>query len=82
MAGNLEFWTEEELQRLRLSKRPAKRKYIDYDRLYALLKVGPVSFERIREETGLDKKGAYQVVTTLSLKYPVYSPCRGVYALL
>ena len=59
-----------------------KRKYVDYDRLYELLKAGPVSFERIREETGLDKKGAYQVVTTLSLKYPVYSPERGVYTLL
>ena len=59
-----------------------KRKYVDYDRLYELLKAGPVSFERIREETGLDKKGAYQVVTTLSLKYPVYSPCRGIYTLL
>ena len=59
-----------------------KRKYTDYERLYELLKAGPVSFERIREETGLDKRAAAQVITTLSLKYPVYSPKRGVYALL
>ena len=59
-----------------------KRKYVDYDYLYALLKQGPVSFNKIKSVTGLDKKGAYQVVTTLSLKYPVYSPERGMYALL
>lgn len=42
----------------------------------------PRKFRANKAETGLDKKGAYQVVTTLSLKYPVYSPERGMYALL
>nr|DAR99399.1 MAG TPA: Cytosine specific methyltransferase [Bacteriophage sp.] len=75
-------WIGERIQLFDCYYIERKRKYVDYEHLYELLKKSPVSFEQIRRETGLDKKGAYQVITTLSLKYPVYSPERGMYALL
>ena len=82
MAVPVMRWIGERIQLFDCYYIERKRKYVDYDRLYELLKKSPVSFEQIRQETGLDKKGAYQVITTLSLKYPVYSPERGMYALL
>ena len=82
MAVPVMRWIGERIQLFDNCYIEKKRKYVDYDHLYALLKKSPVSFEQIRRETGLDKKGAYQVITTLSLKYPVYSPERGMYALL
>lgn len=82
MAVPVMRWIGERIQLFDYYYIERKRKYVDYEHLYELLKKSPVSFEQIRRETGLDKKGAYQVVTTLSLKYPVYSPERGMYALL
>lgn len=59
-----------------------KRIYIDYDYLYACLKKGPLSFRDIQELTGVSKAGVSQIVTTMSLRFPVWSPKRGVYQLL
>lgn len=42
---------------------------------------GPVTFRDIEEATGVSHNGVAQVITTLSLKYPIWSPKRGVYKL-
>ena len=57
------------------------RKIVDYNELYNRLKQGPISFAQIQEITGRSKAGASQVITTLTLKYPVWSPARGIYKL-
>lgn len=59
-----------------------KRVYVDYDFLYECIKKGPLTFREIQELTGVSKAGTSQVITTMSLRYPVWSPARGVYQLL
>ncbi len=58
------------------------RVQVDYDALYRLFEKGEVCLSQIMEQTGLDKKKAYQILTSISLKWPVYRKRRGVYALL
>lgn len=58
-----------------------KRKPVDYDMLYELLLAGPLTFRQIEEVTGVSHCGVAQVITTLSLRYPIWSPKRGVYKL-
>lgn len=58
-----------------------KKKYVDYEQLYRLLLAGPLTFKQIMEVTGVDHHGVAQVITTLTLNYPVWSPARGVYKL-
>lgn len=60
---------------------PKRRKFVDYDMLYNRLKKGPVTFNEIMEITGLSKVGTAQCITTLTLKYPVWCPSKGVYKL-
>lgn len=59
-----------------------KRVYVDYDFLYARIKEGPLTFRDIQELTGVSKAGVSQIITTMSLRFPVWSPKRGVYQLL
>lgn len=59
-----------------------KRRRVDYDALYERLKEGEVTVSEIQEMTGVDACGVSQVVTTLSLRFPVWTPRRGVYKLL
>lgn len=62
--------------------RPKKKKQpVDYERIYHRLLQGPMTFKDIEEMTGIAHCGVAQVITTLSLRYPVYSPSRGVYKL-
>lgn len=58
-----------------------KRIPVDYDQLYQLFLKGPVTFHDIEVATGISHNGVAQVITTLSLKYPIWSPKRGVYKL-
>lgn len=58
-----------------------ERKKIDYEELYKLFLKGPVTFREIEEATGVAHNGVAQVITTLSLMYPIWSPKRGVYKL-
>lgn len=62
-------------------KKVRKRKYVDYEQLYQMLLKGPVTFKQIEEVTGVSHCGVAQVITTLTLKYPIWSPKRGVYKL-
>lgn len=59
----------------------SKRKKVDYDFIYQRLQQGPLTFNQIMEITGLSKTGTAQCITTLLLRYPIWSPARGVYKL-
>lgn len=54
---------------------------VDYDLLYKRLLQGPVTFAEIEEMTGAKHNAVAQIITTLCLRYPVWSPQRGVYKL-
>jgi hypothetical protein len=53
---------------------------IDYEAIYEVLKIRPVTRQELLE-LGIDPNSMTQVITTLSLKYPVYDIERGVYGL-
>ena len=57
------------------------RKNIDYDSLYNLFLAGPVRFKDIEQATGVSHNAVALVITTLSLRYPIYELKRGVYKL-
>lgn len=58
------------------------RRSIDYEALYSMLEAGPITSTDIEAATGASRRNVTQIITTLSLRYPVYSPRRGEYALL
>lgn len=58
-----------------------KKRVIDYEELYRLFLTGPVTFNQIEQVTGVSHNGVAQVITTLSLRYPIYELQRGVYKL-
>lgn len=60
---------------------PKKKKKVDYEKLYAALKEGPVSFSQIEAISGVSHACVSQVITTLSLRYPIYECSRGMYKL-
>ncbi len=47
-----------------------------------MLEAGPITSADIEAATGATRRNVTQIITTLSLKYPVWSPRRGEYALL
>lgn len=55
---------------------------MNYDDLIERLKQGPVTFKEIQEIAGVSHKAVWQVITTLSLNYPLWSPGKGIYKLL
>ena len=57
------------------------RKPVDYEKIYEALQWGPLTFNEIEIMTGVPHCAVAQVITTLSLKYPIWSPRRGVYKL-
>lgn len=59
-----------------------KKKFVDYDVLFDALKKGPLMFCDIERLAGVPHSSVQQVITTLSIKYPVWSPERGVYKLM
>jgi hypothetical protein len=58
------------------------REKVDYERLYAIMIRQPLTYDIIKAETGLNDSGVAQVITMLSLKYPVWDPAKGIYELL
>jgi hypothetical protein len=54
---------------------------INYGALYELLRKRPVTYRDIMRITGRMKTAVPGIITTLSLKYPLYQVSRGVYAL-
>lgn len=62
-------------------KKRRTRKPVDYEALYKLFLAGPVRFKEIEEATGVSHNAVAQVITTLSLRYPIYEVKRGLYKL-
>lgn len=58
------------------------RRQVDYDVVYRRLREGAVTVAELQELTGVKGGGISQVITTMSLRFPVWSPRRGVYKLL
>jgi len=59
-----------------------KNKKVDYELLYRSLLQGPLTFSQIGQVAGVENRSSIsQVITTLSLKYPVYEAQRGIYKL-
>ncbi|MBO7731546.1 MAG: hypothetical protein J6S67_03315 [Methanobrevibacter sp.] len=61
-------------------EKPRKIK-VDYELLYEELKKAPLTFSQIKALSGVAHSGVSQIITTLSLHYPVYEVRRGVYKL-
>ena len=62
------------------TQKPKRKKY-DYEAIYQELCKGPLTFSQIEALSGASHSGVSQVITTLSLKYPVYEVSRGIYKL-
>lgn len=59
------------------------RRDTDYDLLARFIEEkGEVTFREIVDYTQCTASGASQVIDTLSLRYPLWSPRRGVYKML
>lgn len=67
---------------IRPQKKRKVKKPVDYDALYKLFLAGPVRFKDIEEASGVSHNAVAQVITTLSLRYPIYEVKRGTYKLL
>jgi hypothetical protein len=61
--------------------RGVKEKY-DLEPIVALLKHQPITYDIIKELTGLNDRDVAQIITSLSLEYPLWNPARGIYELL
>lgn len=79
------MWTQPELFNWNdpdvFIKPKRKKRVIDYDALYQLFLQGPVRFSDIEQVTGMKHNAIAQVITSLSLRYPIYELKRGVYKL-
>jgi hypothetical protein len=68
------------------SARPQKTSRIkgpvDYDKLAAMAKVHPLTYDIIKRETGLSDGGVAEVIDMLSLDCALWKPAKGIYELL
>jgi hypothetical protein len=64
------------------SKAPRPTVKADYAKLHEILKRQPLTYDIIKAETGLNDSGVAQVITRLSLDFPVWNPAKGIYELL
>ena len=74
-------WVQLEFDFTVKKKRGTKNRQIDYEAIYREFLKGPLTFAQIEQLSGVSHSGVAQVITTLSLRYPVWSPKRGVYKL-
>ena len=83
MVGEKKSWYQQEFDfDFSIPEPPKPRKIkVDYNLLYEELKKGPLTFSQIKALSGVAHSGVSQIITTLSLHYPVYEYKRGVYKL-
>lgn len=80
MVGDLRQWYQQEfIFDFSISKK--KKKKVDYKLIISELKKGPLTFSQIQALAGVSRAGVSQVITTLSLHYPLYEAARGIYKL-
>lgn len=73
-------WYQQEFEFSFGPEKPRKKK-VDYDLIYREMQKRPLSFSQIEALSGVCHSGVAQVITTLSLHYPVYEVSRGLYKL-
>lgn len=78
--GDLRQWYQQEFD-FDFSVPKKKKKKVDYKLIINELKKGPLSFSQIQALADVPRSGVSQVITTLSLKAPVYEAARGLYKL-
>ena len=76
--GDLQQWYQQEFI---FDFTIPKKKKVDYKLIISELKKGPLTFSQIQALAGVSRAGVSQVITTLSLHYPLYEAARGVYKL-
>ena len=80
MVGDLRVWYQQEFV-FDFSIPKKKKKKVDYKLIISELKKGPLTFSQIQALAGVSRAGVSQVITTLSLHYPLYEQARGIYKL-
>ena len=80
MVGDLREWYQQEFD-FDFSIPKKKKKKINYKLIISELKKGPLTFSQIQALADVSRAGVSQVITTLSLHYPLYEAARGIYKL-
>lgn len=78
--GDLREWYQQEFN-FDFSIPKKKKKKVDYKLIISELQKGPLTFSQIQALADVSRAGVSQVITTLSLHYPVYEAARGIYKL-
>jgi len=78
--GDLHNWYQQEFD-FDFSIPKKKKKKVDYKLIIKELEKGPLTFSQIQALAGVSRAGVSQVITTLSLHYPLYEAARGIYKL-
>lgn len=83
--GDLRKWYQQEFQfefpaPVTVQAKKTRNNY-DYEAIVSALKEGPLTFTQIGKLAGCPKTMISEVITTLSLDYPVYAVKRGLYKL-
>jgi hypothetical protein len=78
--GDLRNWYQQEFE-FDFSAPKKKKKKVDYKLIIKELEKGPLTFSQIQALAGVSRAGVSQVITTLSLHYPLYEWARGIYKL-
>ena len=83
--GDLRKWYQQEFQfefsePVTVQAKTPRRK-TDYGAIVAALQKGPLTFTQIEQIAGCARSGVSQIITTLSLHYPIFEAKRGVYKL-
>lgn len=76
-----EDWDQQSFDFIWEEEPKPKKKKVDYDLIVQKLKEGPLTFSQIKALAGVSHYGVAQVITTLSLHYPIYEAARGLYKL-
>lgn len=79
--GDERIWVQQEFEFEFDEITQKKKKNINYDLIVAELRKGPLRFTQIQALAGVSKARVAQVITTLSLHYPLYEAARGLYKL-
>jgi hypothetical protein len=80
VVGDLRQWYQQEFD-FDFSIPKKKKKKVDYKLIISELQKGPLTFSQIQALAGVSRAGVSQVITTLSLHYPLYEAARGIYKL-
>lgn len=76
-------WKQLEFDFTPLPRKKKPRKIVNYEALADFVRqAGEVTFAQISEVTESSAGGTAQIIDTLSLRYPIWSPRRGVYRML